>query len=335
MNQKVLKKSETLFIDCNGSYLLSAYSFFLNENNINDFLLYLADCEFVYENKYNDIKNVEDKNPWQFQPLKIINSEKQALFENNALLHFINFLKESFNLKINIIYKSNKEDFLKDYIIKSFNKEKLIIVNIDEYYISNNLSYYKKIHNSHGFLIKELNLMENLVTVIDSESEKNHTVKFDELAQAFNSDFYINYIISINGNDLVNNINYKQTLNSFLNKNRGFSFIQNIIDDLETLFIKKKISNTEKKFHLKRFHFSFLFKIISYVKMRNHLLSIMKLLPDNFKDTARLWHQLANTMLMEIYSENYSIDQIINILLELKKNEEEIYSNIKILLNKV
>ena len=50
MNYKKLAKQEYFFIDCNSSYLQCVLSYYA-ENNKNDLLLYLADCELRYTNE--------------------------------------------------------------------------------------------------------------------------------------------------------------------------------------------------------------------------------------------------------------------------------------------
>ncbi|MED1555679.1 MULTISPECIES: hypothetical protein [Bacillus cereus group] len=321
----------TLFINCTGSYILSIFDYFSKQKNNIDVLYFLTS----YKLKYTPliVEETKDKyngNPWGFQLVKVYDKFDNPLFKGDTFIDFLSYLKGNFNILSNVI--SNREDInIIDYIVIAYQNGKIPIVSIDEFYNPNSPSFYNIKHNSHSILIKGVNYREQTVDVIDTESPSNYNMKFDDLRKCCEYSPFNNYHMVFYCDDYINLVNKGlDKLSSLINED----FINLLRTFINGIKFYDQNHKCDKEFIHNGIHFSILFQIIPFIKMRNDYINsvvhtntingIQELSDIVFKT----WMNLSYIMLRNKHSNQFSLKAPIEFLEKIVEVEKKLYDNL-------
>lgn len=179
------------FWNCEGTY----YCYLFQENNV-DFKVVLSVYErFIVRCSEFDnddiIKLIEkNKNPWTFQPIIFETDNHEKL--NFELL--ISKLLTNINIRVETIRREQVEDIFK-FLKSIISEKKVFLINVDEFYMPTSVPFYGKQHNKHFILVE--NIVNNVVTFIDSEYSTKKIVGLNSLIDAFNSNYFRNMVCKI------------------------------------------------------------------------------------------------------------------------------------------
>ena len=130
------------FINCVCTYLSIVYK---ECSGKDDYLDFLTD-KILIEKEISIKETIVKDNPWNYQPFIIGNN---IYTKQNMVEQYIKYLHEHTTLKI---YWREKEDVIPIL----HNKDKIIIVPVDEFYVSHS-KFYKKKHNNHFLMLFDSN----------------------------------------------------------------------------------------------------------------------------------------------------------------------------------
>lgn len=321
---------DTMFINCTASYVVSAYNYFCDIKSKNDIFYFLLSCDLRY--LPIDIRKAREQfnnNPWGFQLVKVYNSDGIPLFQNTSFLDFLLFLEKSFDIKAEVV--SNHEDInIIDCIISQFKKRAAVIISIDEYFNPKSERFYNIAHNNHSLLIKKIDYLVEMFEVIDSESSEVYMIDFKDVESATKKSVFNNYHITLLCEKFTNYLEEHEKFIDMLLKKKFPELLKDFSEGISYYFFNYPYN---VDYIYKGVHFSILFKIIPFIKMRTDFFSkniFVKEETYSFIKTTNtlldLWNNLSYIMLRGKYNNNYSIKLVLKRLedicnLERKLNE--------------
>ncbi|MGG0646526.1 BtrH N-terminal domain-containing protein [Bacillus mycoides] len=273
---------EYFFVNCNGSYIVSAVNFFAKNKCSDDLLLFLANCKLKFLNlDLKETKEISNNNAWRFQLLKLCNSEGIPLFSGNTFLSLMEYVHKNFN--INSHYIRNENPILTiEEIIESIVEGSPVIVKIDEYFNPASQYFYKQNHNTHSVLVKGVNYKEKYFEIIDTESKQLYNMEFKYLIDSFKYSIYRKDCIQLNCSNFENKINIEEFAKKYFAEDRIYSELNLFADRLPEYF-----KEDDPEFLLKGLLFSINYQIVPMLRGRSHL--IMK-----FIDSDKHFDELRN-----------------------------------------
>lgn len=298
----MLKVPDILFVNCIGSYYYTILQHLNEQSKYNELLLYLSEGKLVYQQsdmEENYKKHGEDS--WGYQPVKILDSMEKII---NIEDSFYDFLEQK--LKINV----KKEEIVKNgnieqHLINHLKNNILTIINVDEFYIPTSKKSFNIKHNKHSLLIKEVDVSEKKITMIDSEESQTIDISFENLNRAVSlSAFKHNYMY------MVETKNYKKkeyrisSQNDEILKKCNGDFIYPMLTDM-----REKMNLDNAAYFFQGYYYNILSKIIPYTSMIHYmLLKNGSDDADKVLDILREWRVLCNFMQLKIRKKQYEYD---------------------------
>lgn len=241
---------KVLFLSCLGSYFYSiAQEYYKGETNPLLYYLWGSHLEFVSID-INRNRRSEGGNPWRYQPVVIMNNQRETKID----VHFWDYLKDTLNIQVkkNVIVN---EGLILDKIISAINGGLYCICKVDEYHISHSKFYMTK-SNRHYLLIKSMDILNKVFTVIDSETTSIYPVKFSELERAMvDNDFNSKLAYFVSNKDIrLEEMICELTQEIEISSNRSY-----IIKMKENL---NNVTYDNMEYCLRGYHYNIISKII-------------------------------------------------------------------------
>ncbi|MDT9722451.1 hypothetical protein QVE09_26470 [Paenibacillus sp. ClWae2A] len=323
----MLGQPEFFFINCYGSYLISALKYFSNQGDIEDIQLFLNESKPVYKKlDVNVVKERENSNPWRFQPIQLVDSSNTALFTKLTINKLLQFLKNHFNIDYELLdYDNYSHEEMLAQIIHRVCNDSLVIVSIDEFFNPINKKYHQKLHNTHAVLIKGVNTHEEYFEVIDIDFNQSYQISFYSLLQSFQ--YYQKGHISLQCCGYKRNVveqkaSEKKLINFILSEE-----IHKLAYDLPGYYASKEI-----QFINRGLFFNIKFVLIPFAMSRLQMVKILRTngiiglaeLEDLLSQANRFWENMHFIMIRKLVSKDTDTDLIIAKYKEISEIENDI-----------
>lgn len=315
----------TMFMDCTGSYLLGIYNYLADESSKDDILFYLLNCRIKYVKlDLEELKKTYFNNPWGYQPVKLFTSTDKELFTLETYEEFCGFLRETFNFEVCNEGIDPSTD-INDKINADMEHNKVVVAFVDEKYIPHNTKFYKKQTNYHGLLIKKTDTDAKRYFVIDPEYPQGYEVAFEHMKEAVEAGG-LGYT-SVRCGEFRNGLEINQTLDT---GNLGnLDFFTSLIEDITYRLNPDSDENLE--YFYRGYYCSILFKIIPFIKMRNHYLKktgyVSHEVLSQSEKIVLLWEELAPVMLTNLRLQDLTSGVVVEALKRIAGEEAKLNIN--------
>lgn len=303
----MLDTPKILFLSCLGSYFYSI----VQENHqgeINPLLCYLWGSHLEFHSiDINENRISKGENPWRYQPVVIMNNQKETKID----VHFWNYLKNILNIYVQKIDIASGESIL-DEIIAAINKGLYCICKVDEYHISHSKFYMKK-RNRHYLLIRDMDIVNEVFTVIDSEITSIYSVQFNELKRAILENDFSSKLVyfvsnkSIRSDEMICKLMQEKVISS----NRSY-----IIEMKENL---NKVTNDNMEYCFRGYHYNIISKIIPLLEsQKSYFMQVGdECYSQQINQLICLWRELNIYILYKIGRKNMDISGLKKRLLDI------------------
>lgn len=231
------------FINCIHTYI----AILLQEKiKTDDYLLFLTDKKLITQSIHD-----QKVNPWITQPVYIGQADS---FEKNMFSEYIDFLRTHFGF---YVYCFDKKKLIANDLLKlfmEFNEYKFIIP-VDEYYIVGS-KYYKKMHNPHTLLVKEV--FRESIICFDIENRKLLNINKEMILKSVFSNYAAQKIIVCDDR----NVLIKQEI---LYRTRQKKNVGNKIDFQELILSCNNLESQKQRYESIRL--SLIFQIEPFINM--------------------------------------------------------------------
>ena len=312
----MIKKPNVLFLNCLGSYFCSIVDS-LDKENQGSVLCYLAGVHLEYKSlKLQDIKEKYHENPWGYQPIQLNDQYGNTISIDND---FFSYLQKEFNIEI---IKDNRG--LVDYLLIANYMNSFLICNVDEYYIPIDNQYYNNIHNKHFLLVRKYDKLLKKVEVIDSEKNKPYIIALNDFENAFYSNFFMNKLYLVNGQNYVNRIDMKCVRNRIEYLRNNNNWLYGLIGDIKIIIQNQ---NIEFGYYYTGYYYNILSKVIPFFKMIQYVLKKTKSINhDMVDDVLRELKYLCGYMRIMLNKNNCKIDSLVYKLNNIAMLLEQLYT---------
>lgn len=293
----MLETPVVLMLNCVGSYFYSILNHLSLHNDNNMALFYLSKgCLAFRELSLDEVFLKYGTNSWGYQPVVLVDANHTPLEINNE---FFNYLEKNLNITVTLLDTNNWS--LSECLKLVDNIRTFLICTVDEHYLTYS-KFYKKTHNKHFVLIKNINPRSLCVELIDSESNRTHQVSYDELQGAiYNSIYKKKSIYLVDGNKYV-----KEPINTQLNKIQltpNNSYLTELMQDIES-----KKSDGSLYFY-QGYYYNIVSKIIPYYQMCSSF-SINN--NGKYFELLTEWKNLSKYMRLKIFQEDINYSKVID-----------------------
>lgn len=294
----------------------------LEGSNENSLLFYLFGCRLGYCKP--DPETAREKyssNPWGYQPIVVYNKLNMPVDIDAELFAYF---MDNYGISIEKLDMSEDSSLI-ERLINNFSHNSYSVCKVDEYYLRNSDRFYRKQHNRHFLLIKNILTDHKALEVIDSEKNSPYLVGYQELDWAFyNSIFRKKELYSIDCSLYINAVD-----TSYINthaKTAGYSsfYLEPLIQDIA----EKRQQNDplDIGYYYQGYRYNILSKIIPMATMRACAFSCWNDtgVAQKCRNLVNEWKSLCTFMQYRISQGNLSFDPIMGKLLKINNHEKEL-----------
>lgn len=308
-----------LLINCVGSYLYSIMEHLSKEDNVNGTLYYLAQSKLKFQRlSMEEVQEKYKQNPWGYQPIKIVNQSGNDLEIDDL---FFTFLHNHYHIKID---KFDAEKFqLMDLLLTVNNETSFLICTVDEMYLENSV-FYKKRHNKHFLLIKNVDFVYNTVDIVDSEKNRIYTLKFDEIKKAIMNSLYKRKVIyRVDGQKYKSDLAVQMKRNTISMMHADADYFDDLIADIEN---KKKDEIFKFEYYYRGYYYNIVSKIIPYYFMCTEIYESNSIICKFYQNIVTEWKRLAKYMKLKMYRNDMDGETLIRKIEKIKNKFRELDS---------